>query len=234
MSAVLVDLIATHHTLEEEEGVEIFVLPAGCVVENADGRIHHLVIADHEQARVEHRLVQIVHRQVRLARQRAEVLLNQVDELLVIDGTGADNDDILAEVVALVEVSDHLAVDLANVVNVTENGLAHHVIAIDVEVDVFHEGFLRVLVRSFKLLPDGVLLDLEVVVIIHTIAEHVTEDLNTARNAIRETQGVVESVLAASVGVELRTRVLHLDLELASRSVRSTFEMQVLQEVGST
>lgn len=67
-----------------------------------------------------------------------EVLLHKIDQLLVIDGTRAHNDYILTEVASLVEVSHHLPVDLADVVDIPENGLAHHVVSVHVEVDVFH------------------------------------------------------------------------------------------------
>ena len=106
------------------------------------------------------------------------MLLNQVDKLLMIDGACSHNDDILTEIVPAVEVCHHVAIDLADVVNVTEDRLAHHVVSEDVEVDVLHQGLLGVLVGRLKLLPDRVFFHLEVEVVVHAVAEHVAEDLH--------------------------------------------------------
>lgn len=84
------------------------------------------------------------------------MLLNQIDKLLMVDCTSSHYDDILTEVVSAVEVCNHVAIDLPNVVNVTEDGLAHHVVSKYIEVDILHESFLWVLVCRLKLLPDGV------------------------------------------------------------------------------
>lgn len=77
------------------------------------------------------------------------MLVDKVHQLLVVNVAGSHNDHVFAKVIALMEVDDHFAVDLTNVVNVTKDGLSHHVLTIDVEVDVLHESFLRVLVCRF-------------------------------------------------------------------------------------
>ena len=89
-----------------------------------------------------------------------KVLLHQVDQLLMGDSAGTADHDILTEIVALMEVSDHLSVNFTDVVDVSEDGLSHHMIPVDIEVDIFHQSFLWVLVDGFKLLPDRVLLKL--------------------------------------------------------------------------
>ena len=45
------------------------------------------------------------------------------------------------------EVNYHLTIDLADIIDVPKNWLAHHMLPVDVEVYVFHEGFLRVLIN---------------------------------------------------------------------------------------
>ena len=72
------------------------------------------------------------------------------------------------------EVSDHVAIDHSDVIDVTEDGLAHHVVAIDVKVDVLHQGFFWILIRCLKLLPDSVFFHLQVIIVVHAVAEHVT------------------------------------------------------------
>ena len=45
---------------------------------------------------------------------------------------------------------------------------------------------------------------------------------------------MIQGVFTGSVGVELRSRLLYFELELAACAISSALEVQVLQEVGST
>ena len=84
------------------------------------------------------------------------MLLNEINELLVVYGTRANHDHVLTVVVASVEINDHVSVDLANVVNVAQNWLTHHVFAIDVVVHIFHQGLFGVLICCFEFLPNSI------------------------------------------------------------------------------
>ena len=159
------------------------------------------------------------------------MLLDQVDKLVVSDGARTHDDDILAEIISLVVIDNHIARDLTDVVDVAENGLSHHVLSEDVKVDVFHEGFLRVLIHSFKFLPYCVLFQFDVVAIICAIAKHITHDLNGACYSIREAECMVHSMLTARVSIELGSSVFNFHLELPSCAICSALEMQVLQEM---
>ena len=106
------------------------------------------------------------------------MLLDKVNKLLMVYVSSANNNHVLTEIVALVEVNDHLAINLTNIVDITEDRLAHHMISKAVKVDILHQGLLRVLVCSFQFLPDRILLELQVIVVINTIAEHIAKDLD--------------------------------------------------------
>jgi len=56
------------------------------------------------------------------------------------DGTSTNNDHVLTEVVGLIEIDNHVTVDLIDVIDVSEDGLAHHVLSEDVIVDVLHQS----------------------------------------------------------------------------------------------
>ena len=162
------------------------MLPRWCVVEHSDGGVEHLIVSDHEETWVEDGLFSVEHGLRCRSGQAREVLLYQVNELVMADGACAYDDHILSEVVASMEVHYHIACDLANVVDVAEDGLAHHVLTKDIEVDILHQSLLRVLVHSFKFLPDSVLLKLNMVAIVCAIAEHIAHDFNGTRHAIWE------------------------------------------------
>lgn len=94
------------------------------------------------------------------------------------DGTSTNNYHVLTEVVGLIEIDNHVTVDLIDVIDVSEDGLAHHVLSEDVIVDVLHQSLHVIVIGRLQFLPDGVLLHLEVIVIIVGVADHVSEDLN--------------------------------------------------------
>lgn len=152
----------------------------------------------------------------------------------MVDCTGSHDDDILTEVVSAVEVCHHVAIDLPNVVNVTEDWLAHHVVPEYIEVDIFHESFLWVLISRLKLLPDGVFLHLQVEVIVYAVAKHVAEDLDGLVQTIRETQCMIKCMFAARVCIQLCASILDFNLELTAGSVSRSLEVQMLQKVSST
>ena len=106
------------------------------------------------------------------------MLLDEVDKHLMVDVTGTYDYHVLTEVVALMEVCDHVASNFTDVVDIAQNGLAHHMIFEHIEVDILHEGLLWVLIRRLQLLPDRVLLELQQPVIVDTVTEHVTHDLD--------------------------------------------------------
>ena len=72
------------------------------------------------------------------------------------------------------EVHHHIAIDLSNVVNVSKDGLAHHVVSEAVEVNIFHQSLFRVLICCLELLPNSVFFHLEVIIVVNAVAEHVT------------------------------------------------------------
>jgi hypothetical protein len=161
-----------------------------------------------------------------------EMLLSEVYQLLMVDISSAYNDHILAKVVSLVEVNNHIAVNLVNVVNVTEDGLAHHVLTIDVIVDVLHEGFHLIVIGCFQLLPYGIFFHLQVIGVIVGVAQHISQDLNRFWDVVLEGKDVIESVLSGGIGVELGTHILDLLLKLSAGSALGTFKMQMLQEMS--
>ena len=106
------------------------------------------------------------------------MLLNEVDKLLVVDVPGAHYDHILTEIVPLMEVCDHIASDFTDVVDITKNGLTHHMVLEYIEVNVLHKGLLGIFIGCLQLLPYRVLLEFQKMAIVYTITEHVAHDLD--------------------------------------------------------
>lgn len=74
------------------------------------------------------------------------------------DSSRSYDNDIFAIIVSSMEVYNHFPVDLSDVVYISQNRLAHHMLTIDVEVHVFHQSFLGILINRLQFLPYCVLL----------------------------------------------------------------------------
>jgi hypothetical protein len=138
---VHIDLVVTKHSLPHQKGIEVFMFPARCVVENTNTGVYHLIVSNHKQTRIKDSLLQTVSLPVGLALNIAEMLLSQVHKLLMLNCTSAYNDHVFAIVVGSVEIHNHVTVNLTNVVDVTQNWLSHHMLTVNVVVHVFHESF---------------------------------------------------------------------------------------------
>lgn len=142
MLGVLVDRVASEDALQQQKRVEVLVGPARCIVKDSDARVDHLVVADHQKARVENCLFKAIDRFGVLSLQVTKMLLAEVNQHLMLNFTGAHNHDVLAEVVGLVEVDHHVARDALDVIDVAQNWLAHHVLSENVVVHILHQRFL--------------------------------------------------------------------------------------------
>jgi hypothetical protein len=86
-----------------------------------------------------------------------EVLLSQVHQLLMIDTTSPHNDDIVAKVVSPMKINDHITFYLIDVIDISKDGLSHHVLSVNIIVNVLHQSLHVVVIGGFQLLPDSVL-----------------------------------------------------------------------------
>ena len=66
------------------------------------------------------------------------MLFNKVNELLVLNSACPYNHNILTKVTSFVEVDNHVSIDLSDVVNITKDWLAHHMLSVAVKVNILH------------------------------------------------------------------------------------------------
>lgn len=166
MRGMALNVITSIDPLEKQERIEVWVLPRGSIVENADIGIHHFIITDEQEPRVVYRALCVAPKLCALAGQVLEVALSEINKLLVRHCACTHNDHVLSEVVRLMEIYDHVTVDLVDVVDVAEDRLAHHVLTVDVVVHILHQSLHLVFVCRLKLLPDCVLFKFHSVVVV--------------------------------------------------------------------
>ena len=143
----LIDSKVAIDSLEQKEGVEVRVFPAGCVIKNPNRGVNHLIVSYHQQTGIKDWLLLVEGWERAGARHVDEVLLDQVHKLLVFQSPSAHNDHILSVIIPAMEVNHHLTIDLADIIYVPKNWLAHHMLPVNIEVYIFHESFLRVLIN---------------------------------------------------------------------------------------
>ncbi len=70
------------------------------------------------------------------------MLLSQVNQLLVLNFACANYYHILSKVVSSVKINNHITIYRADVVNIPENRLPHHMLPIDVVIYILHQCLL--------------------------------------------------------------------------------------------
>lgn len=236
VASVLVSSVLSEDSLVEEEGVVVGVGPAGGLEEGSDVDVGHFVVSDGHDRRGEEGLLGVSGSEASrgVSGELSEILVDELGELLVLDVSGSDDNDVLSDVVISVELLDHVLIDDANVLSDTENGLSHHVVSETIEVDVLDESLHLVLGGLDALSVDGLSLGLDLVGVVEGVAEHVSEDLDGLGNVVLEDGHGVRGVFSGGVGVELASHVLDVELELSSGSVRGSLEVEMLKEVSSS
>ena len=56
----------------------------------------------------------------------------------------ADNNDIFSEVVCVMEINNHIAIDHSDVILIAKDGLSHHVVSIDIIINILHKSLFEI------------------------------------------------------------------------------------------
>jgi len=108
--------------------------------------LHH-VISNIEQTRVENGSVKIENLLSSvISLQLAKVLLTEVHQLLMLNVSSPNNNQVLAIIHPLMEINNHIPGYLINVFNNPKNWQAHHMISINIEVNILHQRFKSVVI----------------------------------------------------------------------------------------
>ena len=114
------------------------------------------------------------------------MLVDGVDELLVVDISCSDHNQVVSEVVGRVEVSQMVYSQLMNIVSISLGWLSKHVFSVDIEVDIFEKSFLIPVMVVFMLLTDLFLDQFELVGIESAIADHISQNLDSLAHVVSE------------------------------------------------
>jgi hypothetical protein len=114
------------------------------------------------------------------------MLVNLADKFLMVDVTSTNDNDVIAEVVGGVELSQVISSEGMEDVSVSLLGLAHHVLSEDVEMGVLNGGLEVSVVVVFMLLAYFLLHKLEFVFIQDAVGDGVAEKLDCLVDVVLE------------------------------------------------
>jgi len=130
---VLVNSVRSEDVLEESEGVVVFVVDGGGIVENSNVGIVHLIVSNEKERGSENAfLVSRVEGGGLL--HGTESLVALVNERLVVDASSSDNNHVVSEVVGSSVAIESFDGKVLDVISISFNGLSNHVISVRVEM----------------------------------------------------------------------------------------------------
>ena len=232
--SMLVDAVLAEHVLEEEETVVVGILDAGGVVEHTNVGVDHLVVSDEQESGDVDGALSTGGSSLNGLAEGVEVLVNLLNESLVVEVTSTDNDKVVTVVVAGVVVAESVGVEVLNLIAVTLNRLAHHVLSVHVEVNVLHGGLLVSGVVGLVLVADFLLEELKLGGVEVAVADGITKKSDGLVHVTLENLKLEAGALALGLSVVASTHGLDLLGEVGLAALRSAAEEHSLEGVGST
>ena len=117
----------------------------------------------------------------------------------MVDVTSTYNNDVITEVVGGVEVAKVVSRNLLDVVAISLNGLAHHVLSVNIEMAVLNGCFQVAVVVVFVLLSNLLLNELEFVGVKSAVCDNISKKLDGLANITLEDLERNLSVLSVSL-----------------------------------
>jgi hypothetical protein len=124
------------------------------------------------------------------------VLLSELDELLVRDATGTNENHTVSSVVVLDVVGELFSGDVADVLSRAKDGAAKGLVLESGSVEVIKNNLLNLLLNLLGLSENNVALTLDGGLLELGVLENIGEDIDTLGNIRVESLGKVDGVLA--------------------------------------
>ena len=152
----------------------------------------------------------------------------------MIDVTSTNNNDVITEVVGGVEVAKVVSRNLLDIVTVSLNGLAHHVLSVNIEMAVLNGSFKVAVVVVFVLLSNLLLHELELIGVESAVSDDISKNLDSLANITLEDLERDMSVLSVGFACEATAHVFDGLSNVALGAVSGSTEEHLLKEVRGT
>ena len=127
--SMLVDSVGSEHVLQEEETIVILVLDTWSIVEDSDVTVVHLIISDEENGWDVDSLFGVLGWDSCVLWEGSKVLLNGINDRVVGNITGGDDDHVVTVVVSGVVVSELVHSQSVSEISISLNWLSKHVLS---------------------------------------------------------------------------------------------------------
>lgn len=134
------------------------------------------------------------------SRELGEVLVGHLDELLVGNATGANENHAVGGVVVLDVVHELGTGDVTDVLTGAEDGAAEGLVLVGGSVEVVENNLLELLLNLLRLAKDDVALALDGGLLELGVLENILENVDALGDVLVESLGEVDSVLALLPG----------------------------------
>jgi len=232
--SVLVNAVVTEHVLQKKEAIVVSVLNAGGVVEHTNVGVDHLVISNKEKSRDVDGFLRVGSLSLNTLGKSMEVLVNLIDESLVVNITSTNNNDVVTVIVGSVVVSEGISVQVLDLVAVTLDRLTHHVLSVDIEVNILQGGLFVSSVVGLEVFAQFLLEKFEFTGIEGAVRDSITKKGNGLVHVSLEYLKLVASALTAWLGMVAGTHGLNLLSKVVLGALRGTTEEHLLESVGCT
>mmetsp|Transcript_119355 Transcript_119355/g.166548 ORF Transcript_119355/g.166548 Transcript_119355/m.166548 type:complete len:385 (-) Transcript_119355:291-1445(-) len=232
--SVLIDAVVTEHILQKKEAIVVSVLDAGGVVEHTNVRVDHLVISNKEKSRDVNRSLRVGSLGLNTLGKSVEVLVDLIDESLVVKVTSTDNNDVVTVVVGSVVVSEGINIQVLDLIAVSLNRLTHHVLSVDIEVNVLQGGLFVSGVVGFVVFAQFLLEKFELASIESAVGDSVTKKSDGLVHVSLEYLKLESSALTAWLGSVAGTHGFDFLSKVVLGALRGTTEEHLLESVGCT
>lgn len=219
--------------LQQKETVVVLVLNGGSIVEYTNVRVDHLVVTNPEQGRHVHVLLRVGALTGGGLRDRLESVVDLVDEGLVVDIAGSNNNEVITEVVLGTVLLESINSEVLEVVGITADGLSHHVVTVSIVVRVLNGGAVVFAGRLLVLGGDLLFAELELSSVKGGVRDGVSKHVDNSADVVLEASNLEVSVFTVGLSGETSTHHFNLLSEIGLRAARSSMSKHLGESVGS-
>ena len=232
--SMLIDSVGSEHVLQEEETVVVLVLDTWSIVEDSDVTVVHLIISDEENGWDVDGLIGVLGGNSCVLWEGSKVLLNGVNDRVVGNITGGDDDHVVTVVVGGVVVSELVHSQSVSEISITLDWLSKHVLSVGVEMSVFNSGLLKPVVVVLMLHADLILDELKLGRVKGVVGKHISKEAyGFASISLKDLEAIVGLLSIGLSGVS-SSHVLDFLSNLGLGSRVGSLQGHLLEEITGT
>ena len=234
MLSVLINSVRPEHVLQEEETVVVLVLDTWGIVEDTNVTVVHLIVSDEEDSWDVDGFIGVLGGNGCVLWEGSEVLLNGIDDGVVGDITGGDDNHVVTVVVGGVVFSEVVSSQSGGHISITLDWLSKHVLSVGVEMSVFESGLFEPVMVVLMLHADLILDELKLGRVKSVVGKHISEKADGFASISLKDLKAILGLLSFGLGRVSSSHVLDFLSNFGLGSRVGTSQGHLLEEVTGT